>query len=118
MKAHTPGPPRDRPKAQTTIDHEELSHFSKLADEWWDETGIFEPLHALNEMRVPLVRDALMDQHGSAAEMSARPLEGKVILDVGCGGGILSEVIACCHAVLQKIILFAIINFKLLELIL
>ena len=64
-----------------------------MAQLWWDESGDFEALHTLNEIRVPLVRDALLHQAPSSApEPEAGPLSGYKILDVGSGGGILCEV--------------------------
>ena len=85
-----------RPVAQTTIDEEEVNKFSKLAELWWDEAGEFEALHSMNELRVPLIRDALVsvrEQNSSAGSIRpSLPLDGFQIVDVGSGGGILSEV--------------------------
>ena len=85
-----------RPVAQTTIDEEEVNKFSKLAELWWDEAGEFEALHSMNELRVPLIRDALISlrEQTSSAEgiRPSLPLDGFHIVDVGSGGGILSEV--------------------------
>ncbi|KAK7107850.1 ubiquinone biosynthesis O-methyltransferase-like [Littorina saxatilis] len=86
-----------RPMAQTTIDEEEVKKFSNLAELWWDEAGEFEALHSMNELRVPLIRDALVNQRQQESEGTVRPslpLEGFQILDVGSGGGILSEPLA------------------------
>ncbi|GFS14274.1 ubiquinone biosynthesis O-methyltransferase, mitochondrial [Elysia marginata] len=80
-----------RPIAQTTIDEEEVSKFSALSALWWDEGGEFEALHSLNELRVPLIRDALVSKKTLEEYNIARPLDGFWILDIGSGGGILSE---------------------------
>ncbi|PVD28163.1 hypothetical protein C0Q70_10748 [Pomacea canaliculata] len=84
-----------RPIAQTTISEEEVNKFSKLAELWWDESGEFEALHTMNELRVPLIRDALVSVRQDASDSKIKathPLEGNKILDVGSGGGILTEV--------------------------
>ncbi|KAK7478865.1 hypothetical protein BaRGS_00029846 [Batillaria attramentaria] len=87
-----------RPIAQTTIDEEEVNKFSELAELWWDEAGEFEALHSMNEIRVPFIRDALVSQRiqqgGNADFKAAAPLAGLQIVDVGSGGGILSEPLA------------------------
>jgi 2-polyprenyl-6-hydroxyphenyl methylase / 3-demethylubiquinone-9 3-methyltransferase len=72
------------------IDPREVEYFEKLAHRWWDEQGPFWPLHKLNAFRLGYVRDRLCAAFGRdpAAE---RPLEGLSVLDIGCGGGILSE---------------------------
>ena len=98
----------DRSSTDTnTIDDKEVALFSRHADEWWNETGEFATLHSLNELRVPLVRDKLLAQNVSSDDTGAfkpKPLAGFNILDVGCGGGILSEVCtimltyqSCCY---------------------
>ena len=85
-----------RPVGQTTIDEEEVNKFSRLAELWWDEAGEFEALHSMNELRVPLIRDALVSQHeqhsSGGSIRPSLPLDGFQIVDVGSGGGILSEV--------------------------
>jgi len=83
-----------RPTAQTTIDEQEISHFSALSALWWDEGGEFAALHSLNELRIPLIRDALMSKKRLDEYKDDKPLEGFWILDVGSGGGILSEPLA------------------------
>lgn len=83
-----------RPIAQTTIDEEEVSKFSALSALWWDEGGEFEALHSLNELRVPLIRDALVSKKTLEEYDIARPLDGFWVLDIGSGGGILSEPLA------------------------
>jgi 2-polyprenyl-3-methyl-5-hydroxy-6-metoxy-1,4-benzoquinol methylase len=86
--------------AQTTIDKDELAKFSSAASDWWNSSSalINPALHTLNALRIPLVRNALVsrktavNQEISDAETSVAPLSGMTVLDVGCGGGILSEV--------------------------
>ena len=75
---------------------DEVAKFSQLAGQWWDETGEVRPLHAMNELRVPLVRDGLVGTGAVPVELrlSARPLLGLRLLDVGCGGGLFSEPLA------------------------
>ena len=76
-----------------TIDPREVEFYTGLADTWWDRDGPFWPLHKLNELRVEYIKEKLCHHfaHSSAAK---RPLEGLRVLDVGCGGGILSESMA------------------------
>lgn len=80
-----------RPLSQT-IDEEEVSKFSQLSALWWDECGEFEALHSLNELRIPLIRDTLISLKRLDQYDVAKPLDGFWIMDVGSGGGILSEV--------------------------
>ncbi len=64
-----------------------------MAAEWWDPAGKFRPLHKMNPIRVGYVRDALCTHFGRDPA-GARPLDGLRILDIGCGGGLLSEPLA------------------------
>jgi 2-polyprenyl-6-hydroxyphenyl methylase / 3-demethylubiquinone-9 3-methyltransferase len=68
-----------------SVDAQELAHFDELGDDWWDFSGPMRALHAINPLRVSYVRDAIV-KHGT--------FEGARILDIGCGGGILSEPLA------------------------
>lgn len=81
---------------QSTADEREVAHFSRLASTWWDEQGGMKPLHALNKLRVPLIRDGLLNagQIDLSKWQSPKPLYGTKILEVGCGGGILTEPLA------------------------
>jgi 2-polyprenyl-6-hydroxyphenyl methylase/3-demethylubiquinone-9 3-methyltransferase len=75
------------------IDPAEVEYFENLAHRWWDEQGPFWPLHRLNAFRVGYIREQLcaLFERDPTAE---RPFEGLRILDIGCGGGILSESVA------------------------
>ncbi len=63
------------------FDQQELDKFSKLADEWWDPNGKFKPLHLINPLRVSYIEEKIS-------------IKGSDVLDIGCGGGILSEALA------------------------
>lgn len=76
-----------------TVDPREVAYYSDLADTWWDPDGPFRPLHALNEFRVEYLRERFAAKFGRDAA-DERPLTGLRVLDVGCGGGILSESMA------------------------
>lgn len=74
----------------TTIDPSEVEKFSKIADEWWDPTGKFKPLHKFNPTRLAYIRDLACDRFG-CEKNTVKPLEGLRLLDVGCGGGLVAE---------------------------
>ncbi|CAH4038057.1 unnamed protein product [Pieris brassicae] len=79
-------------KANTTVDKEDVNRHSKHMKAWWDPKGKLGVLHSFNMLRVPLVRDGLISE--PEKEKTLTPLANKTILDVGCGGGILSEALA------------------------
>lgn len=81
------------PSPSSTIDPAETARFEKLALAWWDPRGPFWPLHRLNVLRAGYIRDRFADHFGLNAA-SERPLAGLRVLDIGCGGGILSESMA------------------------
>src|SRR6185295_12991952 len=77
----------------TTIDRGEIAKFAAMAEEWWDPRGKFKPLHKFNPVRLGYVRDKVIGHFGKD-RARRRPLEGVSILDIGCGGGLLSEPLA------------------------
>ena len=81
----------------TTVDPAEIARFNDLATTWWDATGPMWPLHKLNEIRVPFIVDSLQ-RAGFAKGTGGQPLSGFRILDIGCGGGLLSESMAALGA--------------------
>ncbi|KAI8887059.1 ubiquinone biosynthesis O-methyltransferase [Backusella circina FSU 941] len=74
----------------STIDKAEVQKFSDKAAEWWDPSGEFSMLQLLNPPRVSYVRDQLVGANSEAA-LSGKPFDGLRMLDIGCGGGLLSE---------------------------
>jgi 2-polyprenyl-6-hydroxyphenyl methylase/3-demethylubiquinone-9 3-methyltransferase len=76
--------------ASSTLDRSEVAQFAELADEWWDETGPFKPLHQLNPTRLTYIRDRLC-AHFARDAKEPPCLEGLTVLDIGCGGGLVSE---------------------------
>jgi 2-polyprenyl-6-hydroxyphenyl methylase/3-demethylubiquinone-9 3-methyltransferase len=76
-----------------TIDAQEVEHYQQLADTWWDPTGPFWPLHTLNRLRVKWIISHLQKSI-VGHQQGQLPLAGLSVLDVGCGGGILSESLA------------------------
>jgi 2-polyprenyl-6-hydroxyphenyl methylase/3-demethylubiquinone-9 3-methyltransferase len=79
--------------AQTTVDPAEIERFSRIAEEWWDPAGKFAPLHQLNPVRIGYIRDRAAT-HWQRNALSGSPLKGLDLLDIGCGGGLLSEPMA------------------------
>lgn len=80
----------------TTIDHEEITKFNKHGKQWWNDSSEVKLLLSMNEIRVPFIRDGLIncgivsDDHIE----TCKPLSGLKVLDVGCGGGFLAEALA------------------------
>jgi 2-polyprenyl-6-hydroxyphenyl methylase/3-demethylubiquinone-9 3-methyltransferase len=79
--------------ASTTIDPAEVARFEQIAETWWDPKGPMKVLHKFNPVRLAYIRDEACRRFGRDPR-SARSLEGLTILDVGCGGGVLSEPLA------------------------
>jgi 2-polyprenyl-6-hydroxyphenyl methylase/3-demethylubiquinone-9 3-methyltransferase len=84
---------RGEPDLQGTIDPAEVAKFERLAAEWWDPDGKFRPLHGLNPARLAFVRDVVAGRFDRDPK-AGRPLAGLRLLDLGCGGGLLSEPMA------------------------
>lgn len=80
-------------KATSTIDKAEVERFGAIAPEWWNENGAFRPLHRLNPARIEYVRDRLAEHFGRDIKTRA-PFDGLTLLDIGCGGGLMSEPLA------------------------
>lgn len=78
---------------QTSIDANEVAFYERLSELWWQEDGPFWPLHRMNALRVGYIRDTLAGEFG-LDPVAEKPLQGLRILDIGCGGGILSEAVA------------------------
>jgi len=79
--------------ARSSIDPAEVERFSRIAAEWWDPNGKFAPLHRFNPVRLAFIRDHALYRFGRDGAQR-RPFEGLRLLDIGCGGGLLSEPMA------------------------
>jgi 2-polyprenyl-6-hydroxyphenyl methylase/3-demethylubiquinone-9 3-methyltransferase len=71
-----------------SIDPGEVAKFSAMAAEWWDPAGKFAPLHKFNPVRLGFIRDTAGAHFG---RQGLKPFQGLALLDIGCGGGLLSE---------------------------
>ena len=74
----------------STINKDEINKFSKIADEWWDINGKFKPLHLFNPMRIEYILN-IASNYFKIGENKKLPLKNLKILDIGCGGGLISE---------------------------
>lgn len=77
-----------------SVDPEEIANFAAMADEWWDEHGKFKPLHKFNPIRIQFIRDQVLEHFGRRdleGPTLLKPLSGLRLLDIGCGGGLLTE---------------------------
>ena len=72
-----------------TINKEEIEKFSKIAEEWWNPAGKFKPLHKFNPIRISYIKDNIINTF--KLKNKKKPLNKIKILDIGCGGGLLSE---------------------------
>ena len=79
--------------AQSTIDQNEVAKFEAMAAEWWDPNGKFKPLHMLNPCRLDYITAQIAAEFDRDLKQDA-PFAGLSILDIGCGGGLLSEPMA------------------------
>ena len=75
--------------ANNTINKEEIEKFSNLAEEWWDPNGKFKPLHKFNPIRIEYIKNHLVKEFN--IKNKNKPLSKLEILDIGCGGGLLTE---------------------------
>ena len=75
--------------ANNTINKEEIEKFTKLADEWWDQDGKFKPLHKFNPIRIEYIKKNIIKDFKIKNEK--KPFSNLEILDIGCGGGLLTE---------------------------
>ncbi len=73
-----------------TINKKEIEKFSKIAEEWWDPNGKFKPLHKFNPIRISYIKENIINTF-NLKNKKDNPLSEIKILDVGCGGGLLSE---------------------------
>ena len=99
--------PSDAARADT-VDAADVARFARLGDAWWDPRGAMGALHKLNPTRLAYLRDLAVRHFGAAGSLSpaqagALPLAGLRILDIGCGGGLLSEPLARLGAVVTGI---------------
>jgi 2-polyprenyl-6-hydroxyphenyl methylase/3-demethylubiquinone-9 3-methyltransferase len=79
--------------AQTTVDPSEVAKFEAMAAEWWDPKGKFKPLHLMNPCRLDYITRQIAGEFNRHLSTD-RPFEGLRLLDIGCGGGLLSEPMA------------------------
>lgn len=77
----------------STYSTTELNHFRQLSNLWWDEKGPFRQLHLLNPLRIAFLKQHIC-HHFAIDDSKEKPFENLNILDIGCGGGILSEPLA------------------------
>ena len=73
----------------SSVNKIEIEKFSNMADEWWDPHGKFKPLHKFNPIRIKYIKENIIRQF--KIKNKNKPLSGINILDIGCGGGLLSE---------------------------
>ncbi len=89
-------------KIAKTIDPEEIERFSRIADEWWNENGKFAPLHRINPLRIEWIlenikklnKQPLSTLNLKPSTLNLKPLTNITLLDIGCGGGLISEPMA------------------------
>ena len=73
-----------------TVNKKEIEKFSKMAEEWWDVEGKFKPLHKFNPIRIKYIKESVIENF-KLQRSEKYPLKGINLLDIGCGGGLLSE---------------------------
>ena len=72
-----------------SINKKEIEKFSRIAEEWWNPNGKFKPLHNFNPIRIKYIKDNIIEDFN--IKTSSKPFKNIKILDIGCGGGLLSE---------------------------
>ena len=72
-----------------TVNKKEIEKFSKIADEWWNTEGMFKPLHKFNPIRISYIKKRVIEHFNLKSKQ--QPLKNIELLDIGCGGGLLSE---------------------------
>ncbi len=77
----------------STADADEVRRFDAMAADWWRPDGVMKPLHAMNPVRLGFIRHQI-DRHFEGDPRAVAPLKGRSVVDVGCGGGLLSEPMA------------------------
>src|SRR4029077_19721592 len=73
-----------------TVDREDIDRFAAQSAGWWDPEGSFRPLHRINPARLDFVRRQLVASFGRDSR-ALRPFEGRKLIDIGCGGGLVTE---------------------------
>lgn len=76
--------------SSVSVDPAEMESFSRMAEDWWNPSGMFKPLHVMNGARLGYIKDTLCDHFHRDPEQD-QPLKGLRLLDIGCGGGLLCE---------------------------
>jgi 2-polyprenyl-6-hydroxyphenyl methylase / 3-demethylubiquinone-9 3-methyltransferase len=89
----TAGKAAPQPQVQAQVDEAEVAKFDDLARDWWDPNGRMKPLHKFNPIRLTYLRQLCLEAFGREARALA-PFSGLSLLDIGCGGGLLSEPMA------------------------
>jgi 2-polyprenyl-6-hydroxyphenyl methylase/3-demethylubiquinone-9 3-methyltransferase len=82
-----------RVEPSATLDPAEVERFGRMAEDWWDAKGKFRPLHQIGPARIGFARNEVV-RHFNRDSKAMRPLEGLRLVDIGCGGGLVSEPMA------------------------
>ncbi len=93
MTTQTETLPEGQTASGITVDADEVAFFARIADSWWDPTGPFKPLHQLNPTRLLYIRQQV-EAHFRIKAGEKRPFASLRLLDIGCGGGLISEPMA------------------------